>query len=376
MLTTPCRNASPLQSWPFPFTFVIMHIPFWIHHGQDSRHHDSKILVMDKDCFLTCEQSDLCSCSFDLNCSVPSSRTPGESHCPSTLLKFIPENEISTRKFNCSLPATELLNCPYQFNTPMLNQSKPFRWLHVMKTGSSWINPLMQVACVGLPPQAAVQLNRDFVEQHERSFGPANVGGPRGYFPICFPDFNFSSRCSFHKTWQGGFPTGHFPVTAYEAANMNAYNFVGVFRHPKARILSAMNHFMSGANASALMYALQNRILVHYVPFLAGAPADAHGAVERAHHVLRQFTFVALTEEWETSVCLFHRMFGAHHPMASEMVNFRPSLHYSEAVASVAGAVESMPFFWAEESIYAVAREMFDAQLKQVQMADARPQER
>ncbi len=43
--------------------------------------------------------------------------------------------------------------------------------------------------------------------------------------------------------------------------------------------------------------------------------------LERAVQTVSKLAFVGITEEWDESVCLFHRMFGGHiHPM--EFKNF------------------------------------------------------
>jgi hypothetical protein len=67
------------------------------------------------------------------------------------------------------------------------------------------------------------------------------------------------------------------------------------------------------------------------VKLLAGKPCNDHfaasyGMLAQAKiHMDSGFAYVGLTEEWELSVCLFHRMFGGEcHP--GEFQNVRPGM--------------------------------------------------
>jgi hypothetical protein len=118
-------------------------------------------------------------------------------------------------------------------------------------------------------------------------------------------------------------------------------HFVGMFRNPEQRHISGYDddQLMStygvgiyhGRYTSAVEYAMANAGCS--VKLLNGKPCnDAHTAtpamVVHAKAVLDAgFAFVGLTEEWELSVCLFHRMFGGgcH---AGEFQNVRPGFEH------------------------------------------------
>jgi hypothetical protein len=125
--------------------------------------------------------------------------------------------------------------------------------------------------------------------------------------------------------------------TQHEPFHLNevyAEDWIGLFRQPTQRIISAFHDGMHASGfareAMATLHATCNGNLTCFAkyPGIAGctarmltgqhcAAASAAGVwdggkskLAEALESLKQMRFVGLTERWQDSVCLFHRMFG------------------------------------------------------------------
>ena len=202
----------------------------------------------------------------------------------------------------------------------------PVRWLHIPKAGSAFVNVLARFAC---PHDAAL---------------PA--------FDIAL---NYSQWRAAHPlvTCDGLLPpwAGHAPVQRHEVQSGRRV-LVGVFRQPAQRLLSGFHHREDGRANSMIApgappavrakmrracrgdpgaYARWPGIAGCATKMLLGWPCAAErplvpGDVARAVHVLtHHFAFVGLTEEWPTSVCVFHALLRRGAPVeAAELTRTHP----------------------------------------------------
>lgn len=194
-----------------------------------------------------------------------------------------------------------------------------FAFLHVPKTGTGFINTLLTIGCPNITN-----------EEHNT----LQISGP-GYIKNwmkelghkCVPGFNFC---------YGGF-TSHIAITEKTGCNgwkEHAGQFVGLFRTPEQRIISAFHNgrhsyygnrywnltleeYARGSAGCAVKMMAGNDMITKLGLMSACwwsedknyMPPDS--MVQKAVQRLREgFIFVGLTEEWDLSVCLFHKMFG------------------------------------------------------------------
>lgn len=198
---------------------------------------------------------------------------------------------------------------------------KKLAWLHVPKTGTSFVNTLLTWAC-DMQDSAGVDSSyenatvntyvKGFLEEHRN---------------LCPEDFDICG--------------GHHALGDGECNNWEQHkgHFVGMFRNPAQRVVSG---FFARQNGSAANYSL-----LEYAKATEGCSTKmlngiecaeySHGAVQEGLVPLNEslvssavrridegFSFVGLQEEWGLSVCLFHKMFGGQ-CHAREFLNTRPT---------------------------------------------------
>ncbi|CAE7576189.1 unnamed protein product [Symbiodinium sp. CCMP2456] len=233
-----------------------------------------------------------------------------------------------------------------------LQEAEPIYWVHFPKCGSSLINALIHLP--GVCPLA-----RNLVLD-EKSLGAC-------WLEVWYKDWCHEA-CDKDKFWcppVHGNLLPHQPIANYSAL---AGKLVGMFRNPEQRILSGYRDDFN--NFAAVNYAghLQ-QILAMYangtldmerctdslhglpkVPLLEFAEGWKGGmtyqlvvehptaqtldlerpqmtlqdAEEAARRVREGFAFVGITEEWDLSVCLLHKMFGGA-CQASDFENANPT---------------------------------------------------
>mmetsp|Transcript_63238 Transcript_63238/g.148519 ORF Transcript_63238/g.148519 Transcript_63238/m.148519 type:complete len:334 (+) Transcript_63238:62-1063(+) len=228
-----------------------------------------------------------------------------------------------------------------------LKQVEPIEWIHFPKSGSSFVNAITHMP--GTCP---------FVTNH--ALNEDTVGGGTCWLNRWLE--GCSRVCNVDKYSCPKKP--HLPVSNYSAARGH---LVGMFRDPDQRILSGYhdeaNNFaaedyqsylieqsthqiqQSGGNCTgSLVRNLPKRQLLDFAGMWKGSMAyqltaehdntsaldprrprvTARDAVEAARRVREGFAFVGLTEEWDLSICLFHKMFGGI-CRAFEFEDTRPS---------------------------------------------------
>ena len=288
------------------------------------------------------------------------------------------------------------------------SSEKRFAWLHIPKTGSSIATALLHLGNNSLPSGArlptcsssGILVKSEMRDREVLSQETCQQVLRRGQpMRVCR---NVSvERCvggQAELTFLKRFPLSvHFPCTFWEHNDGNigshsaideasyrrfAGKFVGMFRSPRARAVSAFlwfrNAFPESTRPNASSYA--RRVIGTATRMVAGqaggmdcgsaygscrpdaAAPDIRLALKRLRH---GFKFVGLTEEWPLSICLLHSLFGGRcHGV--EFENARPSeasAHGNaywgarlKAAATTAVASVADPY---DEQLYAAARQRF-----------------
>lgn len=212
---------------------------------------------------------------------------------------------------------------------------KTIRWLHIPKTGTSFANIVWHYGCPDIPRNASVANYKTHFE-----------GALDNAYPI-------QENCPYLVDHT---PATHKPIGEKEWEDHHG-SFVSMFREPTSRIESAFNyhkHCIQDCNpenddmwkcprirdhrndracksvksAKCLtQYALAEPAQGCQTKMIYGIPctgAMAMDPVKRklaAQRVKNGFAFVGLVEEWELSLCLFHRVLGGHpFPVESDHV--------------------------------------------------------
>ncbi|KAL1499168.1 hypothetical protein AB1Y20_013679 [Prymnesium parvum] len=209
---------------------------------------------------------------------------------------------------------------------------EPVRWLHVPKTGSSFINAVARYGCAELRPT-----NLSFGMPHEFTAWHAATSRQRR-----------RRACErLEPPW-----AGHAPLAAAEAAR-HGLRVVAMFRRPAQRLLSGFYH-ADGVSAAlqaktmiapgmpagereemrravggdAARYARWPGIASCATKMLIGracasryVPTDAD--VRSARWIVRRrLAVVGLVEHWASSICVFHRLLLSRVPIHhSELAN-------------------------------------------------------
>jgi len=199
-------------------------------------------------------------------------------------------------------------------------------WLHIPKAGTSFANTLVTWGCPDLSDSCQLEGNGDpnaalippFMEAHKKECKEG--------FTLCGGHRAVGSPCLTLKNHSG--------------------HFVAMFRQPEQRTISGFHHDLHDyeghktANTSISEYATAlagcttRMILGHACgnPFHIDEPK-----MDKALQVLeREFAFVGLTEEFDLSVCLFHKMFGGS-CHRREFLNIRPGTYHDEQGYDAAG---------------------------------------
>ncbi|CAK0809223.1 unnamed protein product [Prorocentrum cordatum] len=244
-----------------------------------------------------------------------------------------------------------------------LERLHQLQWLHIPKTGTSFIATIWNYACgqEGLPLDLYVDAWYTAACGNCYDFAVMDRYPKRIY---CDPGV-LSSR----------FQTQHRPL---EQEWFSADNVVGFFRRPSQRLISGHRDKL---HASGFTERVKKRLVESCMtrgagcyarfPGIAGCSArmlagstcaDAsaiddprwdHGQsyVDTAVTNVARLQFVGVTEDWDESVCLFHRMFGGRvNPAEFKDFHSHPGKHGDYDEAELDGFVDA-----ADELVYAAA---------------------
>lgn len=225
-----------------------------------------------------------------------------------------------------------------------LGRAMPITWMHIPKTGSSFANTLFHHTgiCPTFPDEAIYLLNN-------QSKVLANIQERYPQYSTFFDDLDeflgqHPSACPgiLQEAEQEGqthvYPSHHFGLG--DVYGRVKGHLMGFFRQPEQRHLSG---FYDRAQQWPYdKYHRDPKSPREYAEYFAGCqvkmltrsgikpcsispenPTDEEVSLAITR-VQEGFAFIGLTEEWELSMCLFHRMFGQDCDGA-DFVNIHPS---------------------------------------------------
>ena len=258
---------------------------------------------------------------------------------------------------------------------------RPVRWLHVPKSGSTFINVLARYACPSLASSGvAFVISMEFEQWRLQNNGTAC----KGLLP----------------PW-----LGHTPVRAQDRAPQRAHTLVAVFRAPSQRLISGFHHTEGGVANSMIAPGMPPGQRAAMQRAAAGSPARysrwpgiagcatkmllgwqcasqhrlSSADTERAVHALEQFAFIGLLEHWTTSVCVFHALlWNASRPAPAELALAHVGSHRLAASGASRDAARLGRFRYNEsvlhgfvdvhdERVYSAAKKRFWADARRTQ---------
>lgn len=260
-------------------------------------------------------------------------------------------------------------------------------WVHIPKTGGSFGTTLVHYANSSLPKTAHMPTGRNQSDPEDRTTEGSQ--GEWNFFKFKYP---------YEQWFQGVFwhddnnPANHVAVDTQPVGSYSDWkgNFFGIFRQPEHRILSAFYHFMHGKGdlleyaheiqgQTASMMSMGKKAVSKikcefredshiHCPIAKVTKPDVRLAIER----LKGFAFIGLLEQYDLSVCLFHRMFQSE-CLAVEFINMRP--HISSALETKDKKSEDLALLMNHQDpfdgpLYAAAEHIF---WENVRKYDARP---
>eukprot|EP00056_Hartaetosiga_gracilis_P006523 m.97296 g.97296 ORF g.97296 m.97296 type:complete len:358 (-) comp12492_c0_seq4:127-1200(-) len=234
--------------------------------------------------------------------------------------------ELDVEKFKAKCPTKPLF-------VASPTKLKMAWWIHPPKTGTSFGQCLIQYACPKLDQDLQV-----VVRKNKLPNGKSNHNLP----PL------FKHFMKKHYTPENCDITTQFRTSAHDPVKGKPHGIVMMVRDPRRRHYSAwkFHHEMgTPAHPSDLMEYIklykgcQMRLLVgRNCEFSQSTDPKkiewnpSQKVVQKALSIINKqdkVAFVGLTDEWDTSICLFHAMFGGE-ITPHEMQNIRPSIKTEE----------------------------------------------
>lgn len=202
--------------------------------------------------------------------------------------------------------------------TPTLRAAEPLKFLHIPKCGTSFLNAIVHTPSLCPEVDWRYQVNSDYLSHSfEKDFWHACP-------QVCNQSrFQCNSAAQTHE----GIGSSY---SSYKG------HLITMMRQPEQRILSAYHdeRFDHGASRYPNASAYAERVAGLVTCQLTGAksvdPLPQCGelqkadALEAAKRLREGFVFVGIMEEWDMSMCLFHKIFGGH-CWHSDFENSRPT---------------------------------------------------
>lgn len=233
-----------------------------------------------------------------------------------------------------------------------LSSIKPIVWVHIPKTGTSFIHTLVFGVCPGWP---------------ENWFFDSKKGIAKN-----FKNYRLDEHCvgGFDEKYGSPGRYGHVGILSEQFYQQRRGKFVGMFRKPELRTLSAWFNDpvpwgAKGGETNLTRYASSPKHRGCTVKSLVRGrklPCNSAKAVtteetELAISRLKGFAFIGLTDYWDLSICLWHAMFGG--PIfLDELQNVRPGHGQSGGKEAALSIIRKFPDA-AEEAVFAAAEKIF-----------------
>lgn len=232
---------------------------------------------------------------------------------------------------------------------------KPLVWVHIPKTGTSFVNTLLFTACPEWPQGVAMDTEME-----------------RSGIPYLFQAYPLSKHCKggFEEDYPAPREGGHYGLTE-ESYGLYAGRMVGMFRRPRDRVLSSFTQpggpWGDASATNITQYVLKQegcatKSLVRggWYPCNMSSQPVSEREVSLAMKRLDGFAFIGLTEEWNLSVCLFHAMFGGE--LFLEELAVTRSSASSARLAATVELSQTLGSDWrdeADEKVHAAASRRF-----------------
>ncbi|CAJ1352311.1 unnamed protein product [Effrenium voratum] len=218
------------------------------------------------------------------------------------------------------------------------------QWLHFPKAGTSFMATIWNYACARRTPL-------------DLGVSPRATPGCEQCYDMALMDRYPADEFCDDGYLSEGFHTQHTPVSL-DLKQQNDWNIIGMFRRPSQRVISAFFDTLHATgmtedeytalmqacgpegNNTASCYARYPGIAGCMSRMLTGETCAQSGVdsanfdsgkakIPEALQMLQEMTFVGLTEYWDLSICLFHRMFGGN-VSVSQLVDFHQGAVHDE----------------------------------------------
>jgi len=199
---------------------------------------------------------------------------------------------------------------PNSEQTRRLNEARPIEWLHVPKTGSTFLNALVQhpSLCPGATSSMIItpdenEALRTFKRHHYVT-------------EVCPGSFFRGDSLGFHHGIGSKYSQlkGRMMMFARDPTGriISAYNFHqhSWYLHKKAPGIRSYARLMKGQFLKMLVRDYDMGWPNYMISRFFKPTPTAWEVREARRRVEDGFAFIGITEEWELSMCLFHKMFG------------------------------------------------------------------
>jgi hypothetical protein len=248
----------------------------------------------------------------------------------------------------------------------------PIEWVHVPKTGTSFINTLYHIpgVCPGLPSDAILS---DKTDMHGTLFKATY-----DLEKMCN-----SSYIDLHRETHYGIEGETHPPRSKWAPvlgidireggpgwSVGKGRFMMMMRQPERRFLSALHYTEeTGHSAEHAEPGCVTKMLTRSTYGCGGSPVTRAEIDKAKIRVQTGFAFIGMTDEWNLSLCLFNTMFNQK-CRAYQFLNTRPSLSSSESeMESDAKLLED--FRDPDSELFPIGVAIFESNLKKYNVSEA-----
>jgi len=227
--------------------------------------------------------------------------------------------QAETKKVPAKMPEHALGYVP-AIDSPIETKPPEIVWLHIPKCGTSFLTTLYYYACPGIPPSACVGTETD--PEHQELDLTVKYPMDESWDRICtirFETFNIYVR-------------GHHPI--YNDTKLE--NVFAMFRDPFDRLVSGFNYNrhmdgkpkaerqLIGKAVKGKSRELQFQMYVKFGDLLgcqtkmvvghrcASEYILTNADLQKAKRRIEKMRFIGITDEWNRSICLFHKQFGGN----------------------------------------------------------------
>mmetsp|Transcript_26841 Transcript_26841/g.56896 ORF Transcript_26841/g.56896 Transcript_26841/m.56896 type:complete len:304 (+) Transcript_26841:83-994(+) len=247
----------------------------------------------------------------------------------------------------------------------------PIEWVHVPKTGTSFLNTLYHIpgVCPGLPSGALLS------EQ-------SGMGGTLFKATYDLESMCNSSNIDLHRDTHYGIEGETHKPSMYQAHlgvdireggpgwSVGKGRFMMMMRQPERRFLSA-RHFAeeTGYGQEHAGTGCVTKMLTRSTYGCGGSPVTRAEIDEAKIRVQTGFSFIGMTDEWNLSLCLFNTMFNQK-CQDFQFSNMRPTSNSSESETE-SDAKLLKDFRDPDSELFPIGVAIFESNLKKYNVSEA-----